>query len=200
VVVGATGVAATVVVAELAGGVVVVDEVAGTGVAAGAVVVVAGAAGAGAAGAGAASAGAVGTVPVPSLGVTVPSVGVAAAVLGGTVPGGVTSAAISLAESVSSDWVAVSASCSAGAVPVGCPDGESSVAFNWSSVDDVPPPMPNLVWLELLAVALVALAVAPGIEAPPRYWVGLRATPPTRVSKWRCGPVQLPVQPTYPIT
>ena len=48
----------------------------------------------------------------------------------------------------------------------------------------------------LALAALVWLAVAPGIEAPRRYGLGSRAVPPTRVSKCRCGPVQLPVQPT----
>lgn len=37
---------------------------------------------------------------------------------------------------------------------------------------------------------------APGTLPPPRYGRGSRAAPSTRVSKCRCGPVQLPVQPT----
>ncbi len=51
----------------------------------------------------------------------------------------------------------------------------------------------------LVPVALtfwLVLADWPGIEAPPRYCCGFCACPPTRVSKCRCGPVQLPVQPT----
>jgi hypothetical protein len=35
---------------------------------------------------------------------------------------------------------------------------------------------------------------------PERYGAGSTGVPFTRVSKWTCGPVQLPVQPTYPIT
>jgi hypothetical protein len=38
-------------------------------------------------------------------------------------------------------------------------------------------------------------AVWPG-TLPPRYWRGFWAVPFTRVSKWTCGPVQFPVQPT----
>jgi len=53
----------------------------------------------------------------------------AGAVLAGTVPGGATSAAISLAESASWGCSAVSAGCSACVVPVGWPDGVSMVAF-----------------------------------------------------------------------
>ena len=56
-----------------------------------------------------------------------------------------------------------------------------------------------------LAAAVVTLAVPvfaltavllPGIDEPLRYCDGFCAWPFTRVSKCRCGPVQLPVQPT----
>ena len=49
-------------------------------------------------------------------------------------------------------------------------------------------------------VAFAVLADVPGIDPPCRYPRGFCACPFTRVSKWTCGPVQLPVQPTYPIT
>ncbi len=56
-----------------------------------------------------------------------------------------------------------------------------------------------VVTLGVPAFALTAVLL-PGIELPPRYGAGFCACPFTRVSKCRCGPVQLPVQPTYPIT
>ena len=87
------------------------------------------------------------------------------------------------------------AGCSAGAVPVGCPDGVSVVAFVCSLVEDVPPPMPNCVWLALLALALVALAWRPasrrrpgtGSGCAPRRPPGSRSGGAVRCS-CRCSP------------
>ena len=76
------------------------------------------------------------------------------------------------------------------------------VTVAWLPAVVVEPPVVALVALVGLVLAVVALACwlvvvdAPGIEAPPRYGFGSVAVPPTRVSKCRCGPVQLPVQPT----
>ena len=48
---------------------------------------------------------------------------------------------------------------------------------------------------------VVAGVAAPGIDLLPlRYVSGLTGLLFSRTSKWRCGPVQEPVQPTVPIT
>jgi hypothetical protein len=79
--------------------------------------------------------------------------------------------------------------------PVAPPD---CWAVAWVPVEVVDPfLLVPVVLVDLVALAFcVASADWPGIEAPPRYGAGLRASPPTRASKCRWGPVQLPVQPT----
>jgi hypothetical protein len=60
-------------------------------------------------------------------------------------------------------------------------------------------------WLAVASPAVAGLALA-GLALPPpmvllplRYGAGFVARPPWRTSKWTCGPVQEPVQPTSPI-
>ena len=73
-------------------------------------------------------------------------------------------------------------------VPVAVVDARAAVAFG-VDVDA----------LTLVVVAVVVVLPAISLE-PSRYGAGLVALPFSRTSKWRCGPVQEPVQPTLPIT
>jgi hypothetical protein len=71
------------------------------------------------------------------------------------------------------------------------PAGEVMLVPDVEKVLEVPEP-------ELVEAVLASgcCVEAPGIDAPDRYVCGFTGVPSTRVSKWRCGPVQFPVQPT----
>jgi hypothetical protein len=86
--------------------------------------------------------------------------------------------------------VAVVVPCSDSAPALEVVAARVTVAARVAVVVVVPP------LLAFVALAWLVVAVPPGIAVPFRYGDGSRAVPPTRVSKWRCGPVQLPVQPT----